>query len=286
MVSRVARTLIDHGSFYEGPRWHDDRWWVSDFYRNVVLSFDADGGDVREELFVDAMPSGLGWDPDGNLLVVSMTDHSLLRRNADGSVDVVASYGELCGGFANDMVVDARGHAFIGNAGFDLMEGGQPANANLVRVDLDGTVTLAADDLAFPNGSVITDDGTTLIVGETMGQRYTAFDLAADGTLSNRRVWADIGGVAPDGCGLDARGRIWSADAFGRRCVLIEPGGTIVDEVPAPEGQGVFACMLGGPDGRTLLQCCAPSFLASERRGATDAVLVASDVEVGRAGLP
>jgi sugar lactone lactonase YvrE len=282
----VHRTLIDHGTFYEGPRWHDGRWWVSDFYRNVVLSFDADGEDVREELHVAAMPSGLGWDPGGNLLVVSMTDHSLLRRDADGTVDVVASFGELCGGFANDMVVDAAGHAFIGNAGFDLMEGGTPANANLVRVDPDGTVTLAAEDLAFPNGSVITNDGSTLIVGETMGRRYTAFDLGANGSLRNRRVWAELPDVGPDGCGLDARDRIWCADAFGRRCVLVEEGGRIVDEIPAPEGQGVFACMLGGPEGRTLLQCCAPGFLAHERRGSNDAALVTTEVEVGRGGLP
>ncbi len=286
MSATGSRTLLDHGSFYEGPRWHDGRWWVSDFYRNLVLSFDADGGDVREELFVEAMPSGLGWDPDGNLLVVSMTDHALLRRVGDGATEVVASFGELGGGFATDMVVVAAGRAYIGNAGFDLMAGGTPANANLVRVDPDGTFAVAADDLAFPNGSVITDDGSTLIVGETMGARYTAFTIGPGGELTDRRVWAELPGVGPDGCGLDARGRIWCADAFGRRCVLVEEDGRIVDEVPAPAGSGVYACMLGGPDGRSLLQCCAPGFLAHERRGATDAALVVTEVEVGRAGLP
>jgi sugar lactone lactonase YvrE len=282
----TSRTLIDHGSFYEGPRWHDDRWWVSDFYRRMVLSFGADGGDVREELHVAAQPSGLGWAPDGSLLVVSMTDHKLLRRSTDGTVTEVAGYGEHCGGFANDMVVDANGRAYIGNAGFDLMAGGEPATANLVRVDLDGTVTLAAEDLAFPNGSVITPDGSTLLVGETMGSRYTSFRIEEDGTLTNRRIWAEMAGVAPDGCALDAAGRIWCADAFGRRCVLVEEGGRLVEEVAAPDGLGVFACMLGGPDGTTLLQCCAPGFMAHERKDAHDACLVATDVEVPHAGLP
>ena len=282
----TSRTLIDHGTFYEGPRWHDGRWWVSDFYRRVVLSFDADGADLREELHVAAQPSGLGWAPDGSLLVVSMTDHKLLRKGVDGTVTEVAEYGEHCGGFANDMVVDAEGRAYIGNAGFDLMAGGEPSTANLVRVDLDGTVTLAAEDLAFPNGSVITPDGSMLIVGETMGNRYTSFAIDDDGSLSHRRIWADVAGVAPDGCGLDADGRIWCADAFGKRCVLVEEGGRLVEEIPAPDGLGVYACMLGGPDGTTLLQCCAPGFLAHERKGADDARLVATEVEVGRAGLP
>jgi sugar lactone lactonase YvrE len=282
----TTRTLIDHGTFYEGPRWHDGRWWVSDFYRRMVLSFDPDGGDLREELHVQAQPSGLGWAPDGSLLVVSMTDHKLVRKSADGEVTEVAEYREHCGGFANDMVVDSHGRAYIGNAGFDLMAGGEPSTANLVRVDLDGTVTLAAEDLAFPNGSVITPDGSTLIVGETMGNRYTSFTIEDDGTLSHRRIWADVAGVAPDGCGLDAEGRIWCADAFGKRCVLVEEGGRLVEEIPAPDGLGVYACMLGGPDGTTLLQCCAPGFLAHERKNSNDARLVATDVEVPHAGLP
>ena len=136
----ASRTLIDHGTFYEGPRWHDGRWWVSDFYRRLVLSFGADGGDVREELTVEALPSGLGWAPDGSLLVVSQTDHSSCAARPTGRSTEVAAFGEHCGGFANDMVVDAQGRAYIGNAGFDLMAGGEPSTANLVRVDLDGTV--------------------------------------------------------------------------------------------------------------------------------------------------
>ncbi len=282
----TSRILVDHGTFYEGPRWRDGRWWVSDFYRKLVLSFDADGGDLREELVVEQLPSGLGWTPDGDLLVVSQRDHSLLRRVADGTVTTVASFGEHCGGFANDMVVDVHGRAYIGNAGFDIMGGGEPSTANLVRVDLDGAVAVAAEELAFPNGSVITPDGSLLIVGETMGARYTSFHIEEDGSLTHRRIWADLPGVAPDGCALDAEGRIWCADAFGKRCVLVEEGGRIVEELAAPDDLNVYACMLGGPDGTTLLQCCVSTFLAHERRDANDARLVVTEVEVPHAGLP
>jgi sugar lactone lactonase YvrE len=285
-MASMARVVLDGGTFFEGPRWHDGRWWVSDFYRHLVLSFDADGGDVREELTVDQQPSGLGWGPDGTMLVVSMLDHRLLGRSPSGEVREVASFGHLCGGPANDMVVDASGRAFIGNFGFDMMNGGAPANANLVRVDADGTVSVAAEDLQFPNGSVITPDGSTLIVGETMGARYTAFTIGSDGSLSDRRVWGEVAGVAPDGCGLDAEGRIWAADALSGRCVLVEEGGVIVEEIAAPEGHGVYACMLGGPDGRSLLQCCAPDFHADKRAAAREAQLVVTEVEVPRAGLP
>jgi sugar lactone lactonase YvrE len=149
-----------------------------------------------------------------------------------------------------------------------------------------GRVTAVADDLRFPNGSVITPDGATLIVGESFGGRYTAFDIAADGTLANRRTWAELPGVAPDGCGLDAGGRIWCADALGGRCLLVEEGGAIVDEVKAPDGLGVYACMLGGADGRTLLICAAPDSDHDKRAAAREAVLFATEVDAPRAGYP
>jgi sugar lactone lactonase YvrE len=281
-----SRTLVEGGTFFEGPRWHDGRWWASDFYRHAVLSWAEDGSDERVELTVDAQPSGLGWYPDGSLVVVSMLDRRLLRRSPDGEVTEVASFGEHCGGPANDMVVDGAGRAYIGNFGFDLMANEHARRANLVRVDPDGTVAVVADGLEFPNGSVVTPDGSTLIVGETTGSRYTAFTIAQDGSLHDRRVWAEVPGIGPDGCCLDAEGHIWIADAFGRGCVLVEEGGTILGEVPPPDGLGVFACMLGGADGRTLLQCCAPDYLAHERQRSNDAVLVAVEVDVPGAGWP
>jgi sugar lactone lactonase YvrE len=278
-------TLLGSGHFFEGPRWHEGRWWVSDFYAHHVLSVAPDGTDVRVEAEVGHQPSGLGWLPDGSLLVVSMTDRRLLRRTPDGELVEHADLSGVATGWVNDMVVDDEGRAWVGNFGFDLF-GGEYVKATLARVDPDGTVTAAADGLAFPNGSVVTPDGSTLIVGETMGSRYTAFTIAADGSLTDRRVWAKVPGVGPDGCTLDAAGRIWCADAGGNRCVLVEEGGGIVDEIAGPGGLGVYACMLGGPAGTTLAMCCAPDYDAHKRAAERQAVFVTTEVEVAGAGRP
>ena len=300
MSDRELKTLLEGGAFFEDPRWRDGRWWVSDFYRHVVLTVDAEGRDDAV-MVVEGQPSGLGWMPDGSLLVVSMTDHRVLRRWPDGRVSEHADLSEHCTGYANDMVVDSSGGAYVGNFGFDLYRGGNPATAAIVYVDLDGAARVAADELMFPNGSVITPDGGTLIVGETAGARYTAFTIESGGALSDRRVWAqiaptpDIGPLpevlaalqfAPDGCALDAEGHIWSADALGARCARIAPGGEIVEEIPAPEGLGIFACMLGGEDGRDLLLCAAPDFAEQTRGDAREAVLLTTKVEVPHSGLP
>ena len=282
----TLRTILDGGTFFEGPRWHDGRWWVSDFYRHLVLSFDVEGNDVREEAVVEGQPSGLGWAPDGSLLIVSMRDKRLLKRDAGGALAVLADLSSLAAGLCNDMVVGDDGRAWIGNFGFDYFNGAPPAPATLIRVDPDGTVTAAAEDLMFPNGSVITPDGRTLIVGETFGARYTAFTIGSDGTLSDRRLWAQIDGGVPDGCCLDADGRIWAADPLGRRCILVEAGGRIVETVPAPDDLSVFACMLGGPSETTLLMCCAPDSDPNHRGDAHDAICVTTEVLVPRAGRP
>jgi sugar lactone lactonase YvrE len=300
VAERKLETLLEGGAFFEGPRWRDGRWWVSDFYRHLVLTVEP-GGATEEVMTVEQQPSGLGWMPDGSLLVVSMKDHRVLRRSPDGDVSEHADISEHCGGHANDMVVDGEGRAYIGNFGFDLMGGGLPATANLVRVDPDGSAAVAADDLRFPNGSVITPDGKTLIVGETAGACYTAFTIESDGSLSDRRIWGQMGFApelgpleetipqleyGPDGCGLDAEGHIWSADSIRGRCGRVAPGGEIVEEIKAPEGLGFFACMLGGEDGRTLLICAAPDFLEHNRAQAREAVLLTTTVDVPHAGLP
>jgi sugar lactone lactonase YvrE len=208
---------------------------------------------------------------------------------------------EYCGGHLNDMVVDGTGRAYVGNFGFDLMGGADPAPAALIRVDPDGTTQVVADDLLFPNGSVITPDGRTLIVGETAGARYSAFTIQDDGSLSDRRIWAQVAPApelttlgetlgqlqfGPDGCGLDAEGHIWAADEVGARCVRLAPGGEIVDEIAAPEGLNFFACMLGGEDGRTLLICAAPDFAEANRMAAREALLLTTTVDASHAGLP
>jgi sugar lactone lactonase YvrE len=294
------RTLLEGGSFFESPRWHEGRWWLSDFYRQRVITVDASGQE-SEILTVAGRPSGLGWMPDGTLLVVSMLDHLLLRWTAAEGTSVHADVSEYCGGPLNDLVVDRHGRAYAGNFGFDLDAGADPRPAALSRVDPDGAITVAAEDLLFPNGSVITPDGRTLIVGETAGNRYTAFTIEPDGALTDRRVWAQLAEppefttlaetvtqmrFGPDGCGLDADGCLWSADEVTARCLRIAPGGEIVEEIAMPAGLDCFACMLGGEDGRTLLICAAPDFDHVARAAKHESVLLTTTVDVPHAGLP
>jgi sugar lactone lactonase YvrE len=285
MADHSFETLADGGSFFEGPRWRDGRWWVSDFYRHTVSAIDPDGT-TEEVMTVEGQPSGLGWLPDGSLLVVSMRDRIVLRRAPDGTVGTYADIAAHCGGAANDLVVDSAGNTYVGNFGFDLMSGATPQAANLVHIAPDGTVGVAAGDLMFPNGSVVTPDGSTLVVGETMGGRYTAFTIGEGGALTDRREWAALPGVAPDGCTLDAEGCIWAADALANRLVRVAEGKGVVEEVPAPDGLGVYACMLGGPEGTTLLACVAPDYFEHNRAAAREAKLVTTTVDVPHAGLP
>lgn len=297
-MARELTTVLSGRTFLECPRWHEGRLWIVDFYTYEVLSLAEDGSDLRVEARVPQQPSGLGWLPDGRLLVVSMRDATLLRREPDGELVVHADLSAYVSGHPNDMVVDAQGRAYVGNFGFDLMGGADVAPTGLLRVDPDGTVTQVADELWFPNGSVITDDGV-LLVDETFGNRVTAFDVEPDGSLSNRRDWATFGGlptssvlgevlpnlaVAPDGCGLDAEGCLWLADAVGARVLRVREGGEVVEEIHVDTG--VYACMLGGSDGRTLFLCCAPDFDEHARSAAREAELRSVRVDVPHAGTP
>jgi sugar lactone lactonase YvrE len=224
----------------------------------------------------------------------------VLRRAADGSVTTHADVTGLVTGHLNDMVVDRTGRAYAGNFGFDLMAGEDPVATVLVRIDPDGSASVAAEDLMFPNGMVITDDGR-LIVAETFGGRLTAFDIGEDGALTGRRTFSEprpvpepgpLGSVvaglqfAPDGIALDAEGCVWAANGVGAAVWRISPAGDVVEEVAMPEGLGVFACGLGGPDGRTLLACAAPDFSEEARSAAAEAQLLTTQVEVPGAGLP
>jgi len=300
MPERAIRTVLDGMSYLECPRWHDGRLYLSDFYTQRVLAVDLDGGGEAETVAtVPEQPSGLGWMPDGTMLVVSMRDRRVLRVRDGGEPELHADLSELAPWHLNDMVVDAEGRAYVGNFGFDIMSGATIRSTGVVRVDPDGTAAVAADDLRFPNGTVISPDGRTLVVAETLAGRLTAFDVGDDGSLANRRIWAQLGevadtddmgeliaagGVAPDGIALDADGAIWAADALGGRVLRVREGGEIVEEI-AP-GTGVFACGLAGAEGRTLVMCAAPSFAEHERRDTREAQLLACDVDVPRAGLP
>jgi sugar lactone lactonase YvrE len=242
--------------FGEGLRWHDGRFWFSDFLQHHVASVDPEGGGVRIECVLGDRPSGLGWLPDGRLLVVSMRRRAVLRREADGSLVEHADLGIVATSDVNDMVVGPDGTAYVGNFGSDLLAGEPLQPASLAVVTPDGTVTAVAAELMFPNGSVITPDGRTLIVGESLARRYRAFPIQADGSLGESWVWAELDKRSPDGCTLDADGAIWFANAGGREVVRVLPGGEITDVLETPET--AYACTLGGPDGRTLVVATSP----------------------------
>jgi sugar lactone lactonase YvrE len=292
MADTAAGTVLSGYSFLEAPRWHDGRIWCSDFYTGQVVSAREDGSGVRLEAEVPEQPSGLGWLPDGRLLVVSMRDRRILRREADGTLVTHADLGEHATGHLNDMSVDGAGRAYVGNFGFDLMNGAPLETAALHRVDPDGTVTEVAEGLWFPNGSAIARD-SVLLVNETFGNRVSAFDLTEDGRLVNRRTWAEFAPLPPnrsierilaeatvcgDGGCLDAEGAFWIADATGGRLLRVVEGGEITDELQP--GTNVYACALGGADGRTLFACVAPDFHEAARRSERAARLLAFRVAV------
>ena len=248
MTTSTPALLLEQIAFPESPRWHDGAFWFSDFYTHRVLRVGSDG--VPETVVqVPGQPSGLGWLPDGRLLVVSMMDRRLLRL--DGMrLSEVADLSSLAPFHCNDMVVDAQGRAYIGNFGFDMPAREAPRPTVLIMVTPDGAARVVADELHFPNGTVITPDGGTLIIGESYKARLTAFDIAADGALRNRRVWAQLEGAAPDGICLDAQGAIWVASPISREVLRVLEGGTVTHRIPVPAA--AVACMLGGEDRRTL----------------------------------
>lgn len=276
--------LVDGIDFGEGPRWHDGRLWYSDFYQRTIYSVGEGGDRVAEYGDLSDRPSGLGWMPDGSLLAVFMTQRRLMRFAADGTPAVHAELGGLADGNCNDMVVAANGDAYVGNFGFDYEAGEEFAPATLILVRADGTVSAAAADLAFPNGSVITPDGSTLVVGESFGGNYVAFTVGPDGTLSDRRTWAAVEGMVPDGCSLDAAGGIWFSDARGSQVVRVEEGGRVTDTMATPDR--TYACALGGADGRTLFALCAPGSHPREVDGRAEGAIYTTRVEHPHAGLP
>jgi len=292
------KTLISGLSFTECPRWRDGRLYVSDFYTHRVLAIALDGT-AETVAHVPQQPSGLGFLPDGRLLIVSMRDRKLLRREPDGSLVEHADLSAMAPWHLNDMLVDHEGRAWVGNFGFDLMSGAPPRTTVLIRVDPDGSATVAAEGLGFPNGMVLTPDGGTLIVAESMMNRLTAFPVSS-GSLGERRTWAAFGAlpasadlpetlrqleVVADGICLDREGAIWVADATHARLLRVAEGGAILEELKV-EGAGVFACMLGGDDGQTLFACAAPTFQEADASAHHQASILMTRVEVPHAGLP
>jgi sugar lactone lactonase YvrE len=289
----TTEVLAEGLYFGEGPRWHEGRLWFSDFYDHAVKTCTADG---RVETIVDVpnQPSGLGWMPDGTMLIVSMLDRKLMRWRPGEALEVHADLGEVATFHCNDMVVDRQGRAYVGNFGFDLdhwlMTHGiedtitHSPTAVLARVDPDGSVHVVADDLRFPNGTVITPDGSTLIVAETVGSRLTSFDVAADGSLSNRAVWCDLGGHVPDGICLDAENQIWFANPLEPRCMLVAQETEVLDVIDT--SQPAYACMLGGDDGCTMYILTATSSMADAASAARTGRIEVARVAVPHAGCP
>jgi len=274
--------LAEGLAFPEAPRWHDGALWFSDFYTHTVHRLDSDGtlASVAE---VPGQPSGLGWLPDGRLLVVSMMDRRVLRLEADGLV-THAALDNLVASPCNDMVVDTHGRAYVGNFGFDMFKRETPRPTVLIMVTPDGDARVVADDLLFPNGCVITPDGGTLIVAETFGKRLTAFDVEPDGTLSRRRVWADLGDASPDGICLDDAGAVWVASPTTNEFLRVNEGGTVSERITT-HGQAI-ACALGGLEHHTLYMVTGKVSKGTRALAERNGRILARNVAVGGAGLP
>jgi sugar lactone lactonase YvrE len=244
------QVLVSGRGLVEAPRWHDGRLYFSDWTAGEVIAVDPAG---RTEVVarVASLPLCSAWAPDGRLLIVSSADGLLLRREPDGSL---VTHADLEGPGWNDIVVDGRGNAYVNSIGFDMAAGEEARPGHVVLATADGTVRRVAEDLAFPNGMAVTPDNATLIVAESYGNRLTAFDIGDDGALTGRRVFAELED-APDGICVDAEGAVWSATVPGRRCVRVAEGGGVLQAIDFD--RGCFACVLGGPDRRTLFVTAA-----------------------------
>ncbi len=272
--------LADGLCFPEGPRWRNGKLWCSDMHAGEVVTVASDGT-VESVLPVPNAPSGLGWLPSGDLIVVSMTDQRLLRWDGK-ALHTHAKLGELASFHLNDMVVESQGRAYVGNFGFDLHAQKKPKPAELILVAANGAARVVATNMLFPNGMVITPDGEQLIVAETWGARLTAFQLTETGNLENRRVWAHLAdGAVPDGICLDEAGGVWTASPSTNECLRIVEGGKVTHRMSAD--QGVFACMLG--ESRLHMLTCSTSDPETCRHKRTGRVEVV-DAPYAGTGLP
>jgi sugar lactone lactonase YvrE len=277
-----VRTLLVGRGLVESPRWHGDRLYVSDWSAGEVVAVDLAGHD-EVVARVKSLPLCTAWLPDDRLVIVSSADGALLRLEPDGTM---ATHVDLGQPGWNDIVADGRGNVYVNRAGFDPTAGEPLAPGFVYHVASDGTVRQVADDIAFPNGMAVTADNSTLIVADSYGRSLVAFAIDADGGLSNRRVWADLGDGVPDGICVDAQDAVWYADVPNQRCVRVAEGGAVRQVVELDRGG--FACALGGPDRRTLF------IAAAEWQGMTESEMVtpgsgqvlATQVDVPGAGWP
>ena len=287
-MSKNTEVLIEGLTFTEGPRWRDGRLYFSDFFTHRVLAVDTKGN-METIVETPQQPSGLGWSPDGSMLIVSMNDQKLLSFS-NGELSEVADLSQLATHFCNDMVVDKKGNAYVGNFGFDLHAGEPIKPTNLILVRPGEEPCVVAENVFFPNGTVITPDDKTLIVGETFASCLTAFDINEDGTLANRRVWADLRSIeegytpVPDGICLDTEGAIWVASPSTNDVIRVQEGGDLLDKVEVD--RGAFACMLGGENGNTLFISTANDSTEEACLKERSARIEVIDVDVPRAGLP
>ncbi len=276
------RELTSDLCFGEGPRWHDGALWISDMHGHVVYRIDETGlKTVIAE--VPNQPSGLGWLPDGRMLIVSMTDRKILVHDGE-TLEVWCDLSDLAKHHCNDMVVDNQGRCWVGNFGFDIHAGDEVTGTDLILVEGPGKARIVASELMFPNGTVITPDGKTLIVGESYGACLTAFDITETGHLENRRTWARLERAVPDGICLDSAGGIWVASPISHECLRVTEGGKVTERIEVKDQ--AFACMLGGDNGKRLFILTAPNALPDDCKEARAGKIVYQDVTYGRAGSP
>jgi sugar lactone lactonase YvrE len=274
-VTLKTEVLLDGLKFPESPRWHDDKLWFVDMDTYKVMTVDINGN-TETILNLSNQISGIGWLPDKRLLVVSMGDNTLLRLDPDG-VNIVVDLNKFGTVLCNDMIVDKKGRAYIGNFGFDYFNDKPFAPTKLILVEPNGDARVVADNMAFPNGTVITPDDQTLIIAETFAAQLTAFDIMEDGSLTGRRVWANLKSLAPDGICLDAEGGIWIAAPGRRRVARVLEGGQITHIVRVEND--AYACMLGGLECKTL-------FVATSKHTRDAGKIEFVEVDIPGAGLP
>jgi sugar lactone lactonase YvrE len=282
-MTAYRTTIVTDGlAFPEGPRWHDGRLWFTDQHARTINTVTPDG-DHAIIAETDDLPGGLGWLPDGTLLVVYMTRRRIMRLD-DGRLSLHTDLGELASFHCNDMLVDRGGRAYVGNFGFDLHGGADTTTAELIQVEPDGQARVVDRSLVFPNGSAITPDGRRLLVAETFGHRIRAFDLDRAGVTGDNHVWAELDDMTPDGLCLDADNALWIASPGTRSLTRVKQGGVSLDRC---ETAGTpYACMLGGADRRTLFVCSSetddPAEAARRRSGRIESTRVGAP----GAGLP